>query len=93
MRGSLTSQSTEDACDYASPGIAFRHYGRRRHSDFLTYRGSIPRLHVLLSTLRFQPCDCGRRLFLSRKLCPILCSHFKGSLQPLIVLSKLDAAG
>src|SRR5215471_6528644 len=26
----------------------------------LTCRGSIPRLHVLLSTLRLQPCDCGR---------------------------------
>ena len=34
MRGSLTSQSTKDACDYTSLGIAFRHHGRRRHSDF-----------------------------------------------------------
>jgi hypothetical protein len=50
----------KDACVYASPGIAFRHHGRCRHSDFLTYRGSIPRLHVLLSTLHFQPCDCKR---------------------------------
>jgi hypothetical protein len=34
MRGSSTSQSPEDARDFASTGIAFRPLKRRRHSDF-----------------------------------------------------------
>src|SRR5262249_54925973 len=72
MRGSLTSQSPMNARLFASTDVAFRHHGRRRHSDFLTCRGSIPRLHVLLSTLRFQPCDRKR---MTRSRCGSLGLH------------------
>ena len=54
MRGSLTSQSPVNARLLAPTGVAFRHHGQRRHSDSLTCRGSIPRLHVLLSTLHIS---------------------------------------
>jgi hypothetical protein len=72
MRGSLTSQSPMNARLLASTDVAFRHHGRRRHSDFLTCRVSIPRLHVLLSTLRFQPCD---RKCMTRRRCGSLGLH------------------
>ncbi len=60
MPGSQTSQSPVYACDFASTDIAFRKCELRRHSDFRTFRGSMAGLHVPLSTLHVQPCDCPR---------------------------------
>jgi hypothetical protein len=60
MPGSQTSQSPVDARGFAPTGIAFRLRELRRHSDFRTFRGSMAGLHVPLSTLHAQPCDCPR---------------------------------
>ena len=66
MQGSQTSQSPMDARILASTDVVFRLNPRRRHSDLSTFRGSIPCLPVLLSTLRVQPCDCSTRMTRSR---------------------------
>jgi hypothetical protein len=60
MPGSQTSQSPVDACAFACTDVAFRIKELRQHSDFRTFRGSMAGLHVPLSTLHVQPCDCPR---------------------------------
>jgi hypothetical protein len=40
-----------------APSVAFPPNRQRRHPDFPLFRGSIPHLHVPLSTLRAQPHD------------------------------------
>ena len=49
-----------DARDIAPTSVAFPPNKRRRQPNFPTFRGSIPRLHVPLSTLRVQPHDWPR---------------------------------
>jgi hypothetical protein len=46
-----------EARDIAPTGLAFPMNKQGRHPDSQTFRGSIPRLHVPLSTLRVQPHD------------------------------------
>jgi len=45
------------ARNIAPTSVAFPTNKQGRHPDFQTFRGSIPRLHVPLSTLRAQPYD------------------------------------
>jgi hypothetical protein len=57
MPGVLDLAGPVGARDIAPTSVAFPPNEQRRHPDFQTFRGSIPRLHVPLSTLRLQPHD------------------------------------
>ena len=59
-QGSRTAQSPAGTRATVSADIAFRMWELRRHSDFRDFRGSMACLHVPLSTLHVQPCDCPR---------------------------------
>ena len=60
MSGVLDLAGPVGARDSAPSGVAFPTSKQGRHPDFQIFRGSIPRLHVPLSTLRVQPHDCPR---------------------------------
>ena len=57
MSGVFDLAGPVGACDNAPPGVAFPMNKQGRHPDFQAFRGSIPSLHVPLSTLRAQPHD------------------------------------
>ena len=57
--GSLTARGPDASRDIDASDVAFRVPPRRRHPEGSCFRGSIPGLHVPLSTLR--PCPCGQR--------------------------------
>jgi hypothetical protein len=54
--GPLTSRGSQTACGGAVGDVAFRVPPRRRHPEVRFFRGSIPSLHMPLSTLRRRPC-------------------------------------
>src|SRR5207247_848078 len=54
MSGVLDLAGPAGARDSAPTSVAFPPNKQRRHPDFPIFRGSIPRLHVPLSTLRVQ---------------------------------------
>ena len=60
MSGVFDLAGPVGARDSAPTGVAFPPNEQRRHPDFQAFRGSIPRLHVPLSTLRVQPYDWPR---------------------------------
>ena len=57
MSGVFDLAGPVGARDIAPTGVAFPPNRQRRHPDFQIFRGSIPLLHVPLSTLRAQPLD------------------------------------
>jgi hypothetical protein len=57
MSGVFDLAGPVGARDIAPTSIAFPPNRQRRHPDFQIFRGSIPLLHVPLSTLRVQPLD------------------------------------
>ena len=57
MSGVLDLAGPAGARGTAPTSVAFPPNRQRRHPDFQIFRGSIPRLHVPLSTLRAQPYD------------------------------------
>ena len=57
MSGVFDLAGPVGACDIAPTGVAFPMNKQGRHPDFQAFRGSIPSLHVPLSTLRAQPHD------------------------------------
>jgi hypothetical protein len=57
MSGLFDLAGPVGARDIAPTSVAFPPNRQRRHPDFPLFRGSIPRLHVPLSTLRAQPHD------------------------------------
>jgi len=61
-----------DTRDSASIDVVFRTLRLRRRSDFRFFHGSMSCLHVPLSTLREQPCDCPR---MTRSRCGSLGLH------------------
>lgn len=60
MSGVLDLAGPMGARDGAPTGVAFPMNKQGRHPDFPAFRGSIPHLHVPLSTLHLQPHDCPR---------------------------------
>jgi hypothetical protein len=60
ISGVLDLAGPVDARDVASTSVAFPMNKQGRHPDFPPFRGSIPRLHVPLSTLHAQPHDWTR---------------------------------
>ena len=60
MSGVLDLAGPVGARGSAPTSVAFPPNRQRRHPDFQAFRGSIPRLHVPLSTLRVQPYDWPR---------------------------------
>jgi hypothetical protein len=61
-----------DTRDSASIDVVFHTLRLRRRSDFRFFHGSMSCLHVPLSTLREQPCDCPR---MTRSRCGSLRLH------------------
>ncbi len=57
MSGVLDLAGPVGARDGAPTSVAFPTNKQGQHPDFQTFRGSIPRLHVPLSTLRVRPHD------------------------------------
>ena len=57
MSGVFDLAGPVGARDIAPTGVAFPMNKQGRHPDFQAFRGSIPSLHVPLSTLRAQPHD------------------------------------
>ena len=57
MSGVSDLAGPEGARDIAPTGVAFPKNKQGRHPDFQALRGSIPSLHVPLSTLCAQPHD------------------------------------
>jgi hypothetical protein len=57
MSGVFDLAGPGGARDIAPTGVAFPPNRQCRHPDFPSFRGSIPSLHVPLSTLRAQPHD------------------------------------
>ena len=72
MSGVLDLAGPAGARDSAPTSVAFPPNKQRRHPDFPIFRGSIPRLHVPLSTLRVQPYDWPR---MTRGRCDSLGLH------------------
>ena len=72
MSGVLDVAGPMGARDSAPTSVAFPPNKQRRHPDFQIFRGSIPRLHVPLSTLRVQPLDWPR---MTRGRCGSLSLH------------------
>jgi hypothetical protein len=76
--GSLTAQGPSASCHGDAPSFAFRLTPQRRHPEVThlvaghLFRGSIPSLHVPLSTLHRRP--CGRRC-MTRSQCGWLNLH------------------
>src|ERR1700746_29660 len=71
--GALTARDPGTPCDGGAPDIAFRRSPPRRHPEVPAayaaghgFRGSIPDLYVLLSTLRRRPRE---RLRMTRSRC------------------------
>jgi hypothetical protein len=60
MSGVFDLAGPAGARDIAPTSIAFPPNRQRRHPDFPSFRGSIPHLHVPLSTLHAQPHDWPR---------------------------------
>ena len=60
ISGVLDLAGPVGARDVASTSVAFPMNKQGRHPDFPPFRGSIPRLHVPLSTLHAQPHDWTR---------------------------------
>jgi hypothetical protein len=57
MSGVFDLAGPVGARDSAPTSVAFPMNKQGRHPDFPSFRGSIPSLHVPLSTLRAQPRD------------------------------------
>jgi hypothetical protein len=72
MSGVLDLAGPVGARDGAPTSVAFPTNKQGRHPDFQTFRGSIPHLHVPLSTLRLQPHDWLR---MTRGRCGSLSLH------------------
>src|SRR6266545_1564321 len=77
--GSQTAPGPKASRDTDASSLAFRLVQERRHlgvaiacAMVVQFRGSIPRLHVLLSTL--HPYPCGRR-YMTRRQCGSLLLH------------------
>jgi hypothetical protein len=75
--GSLTARDPGTPCDGGAPSVAFRLTPQRRHPEVPAayaaghiFRGSIPDLHVPLSTLRRRPHE---RLRMTWGRCGSLC--------------------
>ena len=60
MSGVFDLAGPVGARDIVPTGVAFPMNKQGRHPDFPSFRGSIPRLHVPLSTLHAQPRDWSR---------------------------------
>ena len=54
-QGSATPPGAGTPCQSGVPAVAFRVFGARRHPGLARFRGSIPCLHVPLSTLHRTP--------------------------------------
>src|SRR5271163_1868980 len=70
--GSVTARDPSASCDSDASGVAFRTLRRRRHPEVALFRGSIPCLHVPLSTLRHPPHGVHR---MTRGQCGSLALH------------------
>jgi len=69
--GSPTARGSHASCDSDASGVAFRSRPRRRHPEvYVPFRGSIPGLHLPLSTLRTHSYPCLR---MTRGCCDSLC--------------------
>ena len=69
--GSSTARGSHASCGSDAYDVAFRVRPRRRHPEVdLRFRGSIPGLHILLSTLRTHGYPCLR---MTRSCCDSLC--------------------
>src|SRR5204862_4066036 len=54
-QGAATPPGACTPCPSGVPAVAFRVFGARRHPGIARFRGSIPGLHVPLSTLHTSP--------------------------------------
>src|SRR5262245_22301639 len=95
-QGSSTPPGAGTPCQSGMPAVAFRVFGARRHPGLARFRGSIPCLHVPLSTLhgpryRGSRMTRGQRGWLtfavgdlhSFTLCRFVSAHPNAGRQPL----------